>query len=110
MSLASPPSDNHGHPPIAPTLLAEILDLLGRDAAVRRRRRAARTLADRDAAEEERRAVEGEFWAIENQLAELQMQMLRATLMHQREAFADLLADAITEIAIAVAKEAQDGS
>src|SRR5262245_33922139 len=114
MSLSENSSpDNCRRPSMPSTVAAEVLTLLGRWEQARRRRRAARTPDERADAEEERRRLEGEFWALENQLAELQMRMVRTAVEHQGEALRDLLLDLLEDelanIARAVGEEVQRG-
>src|SRR5262245_20832092 len=104
------PFGNDNRPPIpapAPvpaTVVAEVLSILDRYEDAHRRQRAAPTLADREAAEAERRACEGAYLALEQALAELHLRMLRATVDHQRAALADLLADVLAGPMMAIAR------
>ena len=72
-----------------------------------RRAKAAETVADREAAEAERQAVLGEFWAAGEGLADLQLLLLRYAVRHRPEELRALLAEVLRpdldELADAVA-------
>jgi hypothetical protein len=60
-----------------------------------RRAQRAQTIADYDDADAERCEIAGEFWAAEEDLAQLVLMLLRIALRHQPEALRMYLADAL---------------
>jgi hypothetical protein len=97
-----------GPEPMRSFVRDELCCIGGRFEAADRRAKQAATLADREQAEEEARAAEGDYWAAEMELADLVLLLLRQATAHRRDALRmyllEILGDEIVEIAVAAAK------
>jgi hypothetical protein len=105
---AAPPSsaNNHNTPAATPptpriqrslrsAVRLEIADIADRFAAADLRMKTAATFADREQAEAERREANGDFWAAEEDLADLLLLLLRYTLVHRPDALRFYLTEAL---------------
>ncbi len=104
--MAAPTQERNGRNPTPDArsiVRAELARIAQRFEAADRRAKAAGvavafgagTVADREAAEAERRDAAGESWAAESDLADLLLLLLRHARRHQPDALRDLLADVL---------------
>jgi hypothetical protein len=103
MSIANSPSEGNvrptvvagradfsaATPPPPATFRSEIEAFVARYQAAKERAARAATLADREAAEAERREAEGDFWLLETNLADLFLLLFRLAVQHEPAAVAD---------------------